>query len=134
MVEITKGYDTGIALDPGDFSSREQDLGEVVAIMKVLADPNRLRVFSKLLEGDSCNCELKEMLDLPPNLLSHHLGVLKGAGLVNSRRDKVDGRWIYYAADRTAVAYWRDWFNDFFDPERVQTRRLLCGPEGAEKA
>lgn len=107
----------------------EKGLAEVTTIFKALSDPNRLRIFAELMAGDTCNCELKEKLGLAPNLLSHHLKVLEGVGLVASRRDVVDGRWIYYAADRDAVAQWHDWLATFFDPSRIQSRSL-CGPEG----
>ncbi len=110
----------------------EQTLEEVAAILKSLADPNRLRIFDILMQGDSCNCELNEKLGLPPNLLSHHLRVLREAGLVRSRRDAVDGRWIYYAVNKKAVARWRAWFNEFLDPARIQERPVLCGPEGQQ--
>ena len=107
----------------------EPDLTRTTAIFKALSDPNRLRIFSELMAGDTCNCELKDKLGLAPNLLSHHLKVLESAGLVNSRRDVVDGRWIYYTADRQNIAEWHQWLTIFFDPSHIQTRSL-CGPEG----
>jgi ArsR family transcriptional regulator len=107
---------------------------ETVAVLKALADPNRLRIFDLLMQGDSCNCELTEKLGLPPNLLSHHLRVLREAGLIDSRRDAVDGRWIYYSANRNAVSHWRAWFGKFLDPARIQERAVLCGPEGQHAA
>lgn len=107
----------------------EQEVARTTAVFKALSDSNRLRIFGELMAGDTCNCELKEKLGLAPNLLSHHLKVLENAGLVNSRRDVVDGRWIYYTADRQAVAEWHRWLSIFFDPTRIQTRPL-CGPEG----
>jgi ArsR family transcriptional regulator len=107
---------------------------EIVAVLKALADPNRLRIFDLLMQGDSCNCELNEKLDLPPNLLSHHLRVLREAGLILNRRDAVDGRWIYYNVNRKTVARWRAWLNEFFDPARIQERAVLCGPEGQQVA
>ena len=107
----------------------EIDAVETAAIFKALSDPNRLRIFAELMAGDSCNCELKDNLSLAPNLLSHHLKVLENAGLVNSRRDVIDGRWIYYAVDRKTTGHWHRWLNTFFDPERIQ-ERPLCGPEG----
>jgi ArsR family transcriptional regulator len=110
-------------------SDNEQELAEVTAMLKALAEPNRLRIFAELMSGDSCNCELKENLALPPNLLSHHLRVLSDAGLVSSRRDVVDGRWIYYTVNREATAYWQAWFGRFFDPRRIR-ERIVCGPEG----
>jgi ArsR family transcriptional regulator len=110
----------------------EQTLDEVTVVLKALADPNRLRIFDLLMQGDSCNCELNDRLGLPPNLLSHHLNVLRKAGLINSRRDVVDGRWIYYSVDRDAVTRWQSWVVRFFDPARIQVRAILCGPEGQQ--
>jgi ArsR family transcriptional regulator len=102
----------------------------LIGVLRALADPNRLRIFDFLMQGDSCNCELNERLALPPNLLSHHLRVLRKAGLVKSRRDTLDGRWIYYAVDREAVARWRHELSQLFDPARMLERAVLCGPEG----
>ncbi|MCA9990651.1 MAG: winged helix-turn-helix transcriptional regulator [Ardenticatenaceae bacterium] len=106
-----------------------QQLAEASSVLKALADPNRLRIFAELMRGDSCNCELGDVLGLAPNLLSHHLRSLEKAGLVQSRRDTVDGRWIYYTVDRDAARRWQAWFGAFFDPARIQ-ERPLCGPEG----
>jgi ArsR family transcriptional regulator len=115
-------------------SAAEQPVEEAVAVLQVLADANRLRILDLLMQGDSCNCELKERLGLPPNLLSHHLRALRQAGLVCSRRDAVDGRWIYYVASKDTLARWRDWFQEFLDPARVRERLVLCGPEGQQAA
>lgn len=107
----------------------EREIGEMTAVLKALAEPNRMRIFDTLMHGDSCNCELQDTLGLAPNLLSHHLRTLEKAGLVHSRRDRVDGRWIYYSVDRAAVARWHAWFNRFWDPARIR-ERTVCGPEG----
>jgi ArsR family transcriptional regulator len=107
----------------------EEVLSEVTPIFKALVDPNRLRIFSELMAGDSCNCELNDRLGLAPNLLSHHLKVLENAGLVDSRRDIIDGRWIYYAVNRDNITAWHQWLASFFDPARIQAR-VVCGPEG----
>jgi ArsR family transcriptional regulator len=107
----------------------EQEQNEIIAILKALGEPNRLRIFAELMNGDSCNNELQDNLKLAPNLLSHHLRVLSKAGLVSSRRDKLDGRWIYYSVDRETAAQWQSWFSHFLDPSRIQ-ERTVCGPEG----
>lgn len=112
----------------------EQNLPEAAAVLKALADPNRLRIFSLLMQGDSCNGELNERLGLPPNLLSHHLRVLREAGLVRSRHDAVDARWIYYTVDREAAQRWQIWLNELLNPARIQERLCLCGPEGKQQA
>jgi ArsR family transcriptional regulator len=110
-----------------------QTLEEVIAILKALSDHNRLRILDVLMQGISCNGELNDRLGLPPNLLSHHLRVLREAGLVTSRRDVIDGRWIYYEVDQEAVTRWQSWFTGFLNPARLQ-ERPLCGPEGQEVA
>ena len=107
----------------------EKELKNATGIFKALADPNRLRIFAELMAGDTCNCELKEKLGLASNLLSHHLKALENVSLVASRRDAVDGRWVYYSANREAVAHWQQWLGTFLDPMRNHTRPL-CGPEG----
>jgi ArsR family transcriptional regulator, arsenate/arsenite/antimonite-responsive transcriptional repressor len=102
---------------------------ETAAVLKALGEPNRLRIFVELMKGDTCNAELNEALGLSPNLLSHHLRVLSDTGLITSRRDRIDGRWIYYSVDREAAARWQSWFNSLLDPARIKDRPV-CGPEG----
>jgi ArsR family transcriptional regulator, arsenate/arsenite/antimonite-responsive transcriptional repressor len=104
-------------------------LSEIATLLKALGEPNRLRIFAELMKGDTCNAELNEALGLAPNLLSHHLRVLSDAGLITSRRDRVDGRWIYYSVDRQAATRWQQWFAGFLDPARIR-ERAVCGPEG----
>lgn len=104
-------------------------LDETAAVLKALGDPNRLRIFAQLMKGDTCNCELVTQLQLPANLLSHHLRVLSQAGLVNARRDRIDGRWVYYSVNHAAVAHWQAWLATLLDPAQI-CARPLCGPEG----
>ena len=66
--------------------------------------------------------------------MAGHLGVLLKARLVSSRHDKVDGRWIYYAVNKEMTTRYRRWLNRLFDPERIQPRPVLCGPEGLQMA
>lgn len=78
-------------------------LSQMAKWLKVLAEPNRLCIFNLLLEGVQCNCEMGENLQLPINLISHHLSVLRQAGLVNAERDPHDGRWVYYSVNIIAL-------------------------------
>jgi DNA-binding transcriptional ArsR family regulator len=114
-----------------DTPQDEQTLIEVSAVLKALGDPNRLRIFAELMRGDTCNNELRDNLGLPSNLLSHHLRILSKAGLVTSRRDVIDGRWIYYTVNRETAGRWQAWFGEFLDPARIQ-ERIVCGPEGQQ--
>jgi ArsR family transcriptional regulator len=113
----------------------QEIVSQAAAVLKALADPNRLRIFELLMQqGDSCNRELNERLGLSPNLLSHHLRVLREAGLIRSRQDARDGRWVYYSIDRAAVARWCAWFAELLNPARAQQRAVVCGPEGQQAA
>jgi len=61
---------------------------------KALGDPLRLRLFQLLASRDElCVCHLTEALNLPQSTVSRHLGVLRHAGLVQTRRE---GKWMHY--------------------------------------
>jgi len=97
--------------------------------LKVLAEPKRLLIFNLLMEGVQCNCELGDALQMPPNLISHHLSKLRAVGLVEVQRDAVDSRWMYYSINREALDELNSIFGTFFDPNRIQPRRPNCGPQ-----
>ncbi len=114
--------ETVAAVSHGDVSA------ELAAFLKLLADPTRRRIFLLLRQGETCNCELTALLGLPQNLISHHLRALREAGLVRSRRDEQDARWIYYWIDPHALAGVRDDFLGVFSPSALQERAPRCGP------
>jgi ArsR family transcriptional regulator, arsenate/arsenite/antimonite-responsive transcriptional repressor / arsenate reductase (thioredoxin) len=60
-----------------------------------LADPARLGVVDLLSLGDRSPTELRRALDLPSNLLAHHLKVLEDAGLLTRGRSEADRRRTY---------------------------------------
>ncbi len=103
---------------------------EVAARLKVLADPTRLRIFDLLMDGARCNCEMGDALGLAPNLISHHLGVLRASGLVDARRDPNDARWVYYSIDPAALDDLATMLSGFFAPDRLADRDPACGPPG----
>ena len=74
--------------------AREQ-AERMAAIAKALADPVRLQLVDVLRKhaGKVCVCELVPLFDLSQPTVSHHLKVLRDAGLVDSERR---GLWAYY--------------------------------------
>lgn len=110
-----------IAPPPADVDALAQQL-------KLLANPKRLQLIHLLMEGVQCNCELGDALDMAPNLISHHLGLLRDAGLVDVERDAVDARWLYYSINEEALAQLNAIYGAFFNPERIKPRRPTCGP------
>lgn len=69
--------------------------GDLAKVFKALGDPVRLRLLSLITsaEGESCVCDLSAAFDLTGPTISHHLKVLREAGLVDSERR---GTWVYY--------------------------------------
>ena len=101
---------------------------ELAEPLKVLSDPTRLAIFDLLMQGVQCNCEIGSNLKLEMNLISHHLKVLRDADLVDAERDAVDGRWVYYSVNKSALAQLRAQLSAFLDPQRIQPRLPTCGP------
>ncbi len=62
-------------------------------MLRALGDPVRWTVVTELRDGTRCACELGAASGVSPSLLSHHLGVLRDAGVVTSQRR---GRWVDY--------------------------------------
>ena len=71
----------------------EARAGEVALLLKALAHPARLMLACALAEGEYSVGELEEMLDIRQPTLSQQLGVLREAGIVETRRD---ARQIFY--------------------------------------
>lgn len=70
------------------------DIVELTAVFQLLGDCTRLRVVLHILERGECNVtSLCHDLALPQPTVSHHLGLLRDGGLVESRRQ---GKHIYY--------------------------------------
>jgi len=62
------------------------DIKKTADFLKVIAEGNRIRILCMLKDGPKCVCEIWPALNLPQNLTSHHLGVLKEFGLVKSNK------------------------------------------------
>ena len=72
------------------------EAAELAARFKAVADPTRLRLLSLIAahaSGEACVCDLTSGFDLSGPTISHHLKVLREAGLITGERR---GTWIYY--------------------------------------
>jgi ArsR family transcriptional regulator len=68
---------------------------------KALADPTRVAIVNRLAQGECCVCDLNAAFDLSQPTISHHLKVLRDAGLVAATRR---GTWMHYRLEEEAVA------------------------------
>ncbi len=67
----------------------------LMAVLKALADENRVRVLMVLGPKELCVCQIVELLELAPSTVSKHMSILKQAGLAEGRKE---GRWMLYRA------------------------------------
>jgi ArsR family transcriptional regulator len=86
---------------------REQAIG-MAEVAKALGDPVRVQLIDVLRKhaGKVCVCELVPLFDLSQPTVSHHLKVLRQAGLVGSERQ---GLWAYYYVIPEALAELAGW-------------------------
>jgi len=88
---------------------------------KALGDPVRLRLFYLLsLKDELCVCHLTEALELPQSTVSRHLGVLRHAGLVQTRRE---GKWMHYRLASALAGRLADLIPEFSDDNTFQKDR-----------
>jgi ArsR family transcriptional regulator, arsenate/arsenite/antimonite-responsive transcriptional repressor len=82
---------------------RTGDAERLTADLTILAHPVRLQLLDVLLhnEGRVCVCDLEAAVPVKQPTVSHHLRLLRTAGLVTSERD---GLWAYYRVRRDALA------------------------------
>jgi ArsR family transcriptional regulator len=72
-------------------------------VFKALGDPVRLRLLSLIAShagGEACVCDLTDAFDLTGPTISHHLKVLREAGIIDGERR---GTWIYYRVRPTTL-------------------------------
>lgn len=110
-----------------------EELADFSRWLKVISEPNRLLLLEKIIEGVQCNCELGDVLQMSPNLISHHMSVLHDAGIIEAERDPVDARWIYFSIKPGVMEKLKLLSENFFDSHRIQPRSLTCGPQTTEE-
>ena len=87
---------------------------ELAEVFKALSDPTRVRILSLLkVKGRSCcdligrsepglcACDVEKEVGLSQAAVSHHMGLLRRAGLVEAEKR---GRWMYYRRNEAAIA------------------------------
>jgi ArsR family transcriptional regulator, arsenate/arsenite/antimonite-responsive transcriptional repressor len=83
----------------------EEHAARLAPVFKALGDPVRLRLLSLIAagaDGEVCVCELTPAFDLSQPTISHHLKLLRQAGLIDRERR---GTWVHYRLTDAAA----DW-------------------------
>ena len=68
-------------------------IDRVDVMFRAFSDRTRLRLLNMLRTGETCVCDLVEVLDVPQPKVSRHLAYLRKAGLVLARKE---GLWMHY--------------------------------------
>lgn len=82
----------------------EDQAAELAIALKALADPIRLRLVSLVAasqSGELCACDLPELLDRSQPTISHHLGLLVKAGVLNREQR---GKWAWFRVENDRLA------------------------------
>ncbi len=99
-----------------------KELEQLAGLFRVLAEPNRLRILSLLMQRETCVCELLPEMGISQPLLSHHLSVLAESGLIQSRRQ---AQRIFYSVVPEALAQLKGLLLDHFDPDALPPEAAL---------
>lgn len=78
-----------------------ETVGEMAALMRLVGDATRIRILGLLHAGERNVSTMCDDLDLAQPTVSHHLGLLRTAGLLSTRRA---GKQIYYSLNSTHVS------------------------------
>lgn len=95
----------------------KRDRTEEAELFKALGDPYRLRILATLCRAkhECCVCDFTDAFPLNQPTVSHHLGVLRDAGLVTCQRR---GTWVYYRLAPGVAQRLEAAFDDIF-PRKV---------------
>ena len=113
LLELVSATEPGAGVEACSIPLVGEPVSEAAAaglaqVFKALGDPVRIRLVSLIgahQGGEVCVCDLTTAFDLTQPTISHHLKVLRSAGIIDSERR---GTWVYYrlapeALDRVAA-------------------------------
>lgn len=96
----------------------QKQMKKIAEFYKALGDETRLKIVEMLSEQEMCVCEIIARLNMSQPAVSHHLKILRQAGVV---KDSRDGKWIYYSLDV-------DVFKDVFKGENTKIIQSYAEP------
>ena len=82
-------------------ATKLEDIRPLTKLFRALGDETRVRILALLAHGELCVCHVESALGISQPNCSRQLGILKSAGIVDSRRD---GTWVYYRIVEQEVA------------------------------
>lgn len=99
-----------------------------VETFRALADPVRLELLARIAaRGPLCVCHLQDDLPYSQSRISKHLGTLRRAGLVTTRRE---GTWVYYSVEEEGLEIARDFLDQIGRSLHTPHEADFCPPAG----
>ena len=80
-------YNKFMNFDCCETKKSKEKLKEMINFLKIISEENRLKILCILQKQEMCVCKIWQYLDLPQNLVSHHLKVLKNFNLIKSKKE-----------------------------------------------
>ncbi len=74
----------------------DDQLTELSDILRLMGDPSRLKIIIACMESPTCVSDIIEKVELSQSLVSHHLRLLRGTGMLKAKRQ---GRHIFYGVN-----------------------------------
>lgn len=99
--------------------TRDPRIEQLAEALKALADPTRLRVMCFLSKGERCVCEVESELGISQQLTSHHVSVLRDAGLLDYRKE---GTSSYYWVVQDRLRAVNETYWEYLDHRKVKIR------------
>lgn len=78
----------------------EKNIKQALEFLKIISEENRLKILCILRGGERCVCEIWQHLELPQNLASHHLKVLKDFDLISPKKE---GLKVFYRLNQKTL-------------------------------
>ena len=107
MIPAERSLGTRCCGDIAESTLSAADAGQLSTDFQILGHPVRLQILDVLARhaGQVCVCDLEAAVPVKQPTVSHHLRLLREAGLVDSERH---GQWAYYFIRREALAALRE--------------------------
>jgi len=83
----------------------------IIPFLKTISDENRLRILCFLRNWEKCVCDITIFMNIPQNLVSHHLKKLKDEKILVSRKE---GLKVIYSINHKIVDIYLKHFNNLF--------------------
>ena len=109
---------------------KQAEIERLAPFFKALGDETRLGIVRLLIGKELCVCDIIDAFHVSQPAISHHLKILKYAGIVNDTRD---GKWIYYSLNPQALEMIEAFLSELKPGMHVISRCLPVSPNKLDK-